>query len=100
MILVDRYEQLLNADDTTGVLDLSAPESVAEWNDKPTFALFKVAKFSTVFGYARIDASADKPARLRLDLRLRSHPAQELLGIGQEGEHRGAAPGCAARGGR
>jgi len=63
-------------------------------------ALFKVAKFSTVFGYARIDVSADKPARLRLDLRLRSHPAQELLRIGQEGEHRGAAPGCAARGGR
>src|SRR5215207_5250993 len=29
------------------------------------------------------------PAGLRLDLRLRSHPAQDLFGIGQEGEHRG-----------
>ena len=65
-----RYVQLLNAGDTAGILDLFAPESVAEWNDKPTFAtrqeraaaydaLFKVAKFSTVFGYAGIDVSGD-----------------------------------------
>jgi hypothetical protein len=43
---------------------------VAEWNDKPTFmtraqkqagydALFKIAKFSTVFGYASIDIDGD-----------------------------------------
>jgi ketosteroid isomerase-like protein len=68
--VVHRYEQLLNAGDTAGILDLFAPEGVAEWNDKPTFAtrqeraaaydaLFKVAKFSTVFGYAGIDVSGD-----------------------------------------
>jgi ketosteroid isomerase-like protein len=68
--VVHRYEQLLNAGDTAGILDLFAPESAAEWNDKPTFAsrqekadaynaLFKVAKFSTVFGYAGIDVSGD-----------------------------------------
>ena len=66
--LVHRYEQFLNAGDTAGILELFAPESVAEWNEKPTFAtrqekadaydaLFKVAKFSTVFGYAGIDVS-------------------------------------------
>ena len=64
--VVHRYETLLNAGDTAGILALYAPDSVAEWNDKPTFAsrkerqdaydaLFKVAKFSTVFGYAAID---------------------------------------------
>jgi ketosteroid isomerase-like protein len=68
--VVHRYEQLLNAGDTAGILELFAPESVAEWNDKPTFAsrrekadaydaLFKIAKFSTVFGYAGIDVSGD-----------------------------------------
>ena len=68
--VVHRYEQLLNAGDTPGILDLFAPESVAEWNNKPTFAtrqekadaydaLFKVAKFSTVFGYAGIAVSGD-----------------------------------------
>ncbi len=64
--VVHRYEQLLNAGDTAGILALYAPDSVAEWNDKPTFAtrdekkaaydaLFKVASFTTVFGYAGID---------------------------------------------
>ena len=68
--VVHRYEALLNAGDTTGILALFAPESVAEWNDKPTFAtkqekqeaydsLFKVAKFSTVFGYASVDVYGD-----------------------------------------
>jgi ketosteroid isomerase-like protein len=67
---VHRYEQLLNAGDTAGIVDLFAPDGVAEWNDKPTFAtrqekiaaydaLFKVAKFSTVFGYAGIDVFGD-----------------------------------------
>jgi ketosteroid isomerase-like protein len=68
--VVYRYEQLLNAGDTAGIVDLFAPDGVAEWNDKPTYAtrdekiaaydaLFKVAKFSTVFGYAGIDVSGD-----------------------------------------
>jgi ketosteroid isomerase-like protein len=68
--VVHRYEQLLNAGDTAGIVDLFAPDGVAEWNDKHTFAtrqekiaaydaLFKVAKFSTVFGYAGIDVSGD-----------------------------------------
>ena len=35
------------------------------------------------------DIDEIQPAGLRLDLRLRSHPAQDLLWIGQEGEHRG-----------
>jgi ketosteroid isomerase-like protein len=68
--VVHRYEQLLNAGDTAGILNLFAPDGIAEWNDKPSFAtrqekmdaydaLFKVAKFSTVFGYAGIDVDGD-----------------------------------------
>jgi len=68
--VVHQYEQYLNAGNTQGILDLFAPQSVAEWNDKPTFAtreqraagyeaLFKIAKFSTVFGYASIDVDGD-----------------------------------------
>ena len=68
--VVHRYEQLLDAGDTAGILALYAPDSVAEWNDKPTFgtldekraaydALFKVARFSTVFGYAGVDVNGD-----------------------------------------
>ena len=68
--VVHQYEQYLNAADTERILDLFAPQSVAEWNDKPTFvtrdqkqagynALFKIAKFSTVFGYASIDIDGD-----------------------------------------
>lgn len=68
--VVHRYEQLLNAGDTAAIVDLFASDSVAEWNEKPTFAtrqekidaynaLFKVAKFSTVFGYAGIDVLDD-----------------------------------------
>ncbi|MBV9198802.1 MAG: nuclear transport factor 2 family protein [Alphaproteobacteria bacterium] len=68
--VVHQYEQYLNAGDTEGILDLFAPQSVAEWNDKPTFvtrdqkqagynALFKIAKFSTAFGYASIDIDGD-----------------------------------------
>jgi ketosteroid isomerase-like protein len=67
---VHRYEQYLNAGNTQGIVDLFAPESVAEWNDKPTFAtrqqkiagydaLFRIAKFTTVFGYASIDIYGD-----------------------------------------
>ena len=68
--VVHRYETLLNTGDTAGILDLYAQQSVAEWNDKPTFAtrqqkidaydaLFKIAKFKTVFGYASIDVHGD-----------------------------------------
>jgi ketosteroid isomerase-like protein len=68
--VVHQYEQYLNAGDTRGILDLFAPQSVAEWNDKPTYAtrqqkatgyeaLFKIAKFSTIFGYASIDVDGD-----------------------------------------
>jgi ketosteroid isomerase-like protein len=68
--VVHQYEQYLSAGDTQGILDLFAPQSVAEWNDKPTFvtrdqkqagynALFNIAKFSTVFGYASIDIDGD-----------------------------------------
>ena len=68
--VVHRYETLLNAGDTVGILDLFAPESVAEWNNVPTAAateerraiyeaLFKEPKFSTVFGYASVNAYGD-----------------------------------------
>lgn len=68
--VVHRYEQYLNAGNTQGIVDLFAPQSVAEWNDKPTFAtreqkitgydaLFRIAKFTTVFGYASIDIYSD-----------------------------------------
>ena len=68
--VVHRYEELLNAGDTAGILALYAPDSVAEWNDKPTVvtreekraaydALFRLARFSTVFGYAAIDVVGD-----------------------------------------
>ena len=68
--VVHRYEGFLNAGDTAGILDLFAPDGVAEWNDKPTAttlqekrdaydALFRLAKFTTVFGYAGIDVHGD-----------------------------------------
>jgi ketosteroid isomerase-like protein len=68
--VVHRYEQLLNAGNTEEIVKLFASESVAEWNEKPTFvtrqekidaynALFKIAKFTTAFGYAGIDVHAD-----------------------------------------
>ena len=68
--VVHRYETLLNAGDTAGILALFAPDSVAEWNNLPTAAtgeerkgiyeaLFKNAKFATVFGYAAVNAYGD-----------------------------------------
>lgn len=68
--VVHQYEQYLNAGNTQGILGLFAPKSVAEWNAKATFttraekaagydALFKIAKFTTVFGYASIDVVGD-----------------------------------------
>ena len=68
--LVHRYETLLNAGDADAILALFAPDGVAEWNTVPTAAtapgrraiyeaLFRTAKFSTVFGYASVDAYGD-----------------------------------------
>ena len=65
-----RYEQLLNAGDAAGIVQLFAPDGVAEWNEKPTFvtpqekidaynALFKAVKCSTIFGNAGIDVRGD-----------------------------------------
>ena len=71
--VVHQYEHYLNAGSTEGILGLFAPQSVAEWNDKPTFAtraqkqagydaLFKIAKFSTVFDYASTTSMAIWPS--------------------------------------
>ena len=68
--VIHRYEQMLNAGNTAEILKLYAPESIAEWNDKPTFktaqqktdaydALFKIAKFTTVFSYDAVDVYGD-----------------------------------------
>lgn len=68
--VVHRYELMLNAGNTDEILKLFAPDSVAEWNDKTTFktreqkaaaydALFKIAKFTTVFGYDAIGVYGD-----------------------------------------
>ncbi len=65
-----RYETLLNAGDAAAIPDLFAPDGVAEWNNVPTAsttaerraiydALFRTAKFSTVFGYASVEAYGD-----------------------------------------
>jgi ketosteroid isomerase-like protein len=67
---VHQYEDYLNSGNIDGIVGLFAPEGVAEWNNKPTFAtdrdkkrgygaLFKIAKFHTVFGFASIDIYAD-----------------------------------------
>jgi len=68
--VVHQYERALNAGDVTTILDLFAPESVADWNNKRTYAtreereagyaaLFKIAKFSTIFAYDTIDVTGD-----------------------------------------
>ncbi len=68
--VVHRYELMLNAGNTDEILKLFAPDRVAEWNDKTTFktwqqkadaynALFKTAKFTTVFGYDAMDVYGD-----------------------------------------
>lgn len=68
--VVHRYELMLNAGNTDEILKLFAPDSVAEWNNKTTFktrqqkadaysTLFKVAKFTTVFGYDAMDVYGD-----------------------------------------
>jgi uncharacterized protein (TIGR02246 family) len=68
--VVDRYQQALDTGDVDTILNLFAPDSVAEWNTKRTYAtrdqraegyaaLFKLAKFSTVFAYDAIDVTGD-----------------------------------------
>jgi uncharacterized protein (TIGR02246 family) len=68
--VVHRYETALNAKDTNAIVALFADDSVAEWNDKRTYAtreqrvagydaLFKVANFSTVFSYDAINVYGD-----------------------------------------
>jgi uncharacterized protein (TIGR02246 family) len=68
--VVDRYQKALDAGDVDTILGLFAPDSVAEWNNKRTYAtreqraqgygaLFKIAKFSTVFAYDAIDVTGD-----------------------------------------
>ncbi|WP_322104072.1 nuclear transport factor 2 family protein [Paraburkholderia sp. J41] len=68
--VVHRYETALNAGDTATILNLFAEDSVAEWNDKRTYAtrqqkthgydaLFRIAKFTTVFSYDAINVYGD-----------------------------------------
>jgi uncharacterized protein (TIGR02246 family) len=68
--VVHRYENALNSKDTDAIVGLFADDSVAEWNNKRTYAtreqrvagynaLFKIANFSTVFAYDAIDVYGD-----------------------------------------
>ncbi|WP_222938822.1 YybH family protein [Pseudomonas lactis] len=64
--VVNLYEQALNEGNTKKIVSLFADDSVAEWNNKRTYgtteqrlegydALFKIAKFKTVFSYDTIN---------------------------------------------
>jgi ketosteroid isomerase-like protein len=68
--VVHQYESALNAGNTNAIVDLFAKDSVAEWNEKHTYAtrqqkidgyggLFRIAKFSTVFAYDAVNVYAD-----------------------------------------
>ncbi|MGF6598512.1 ketosteroid isomerase-like protein [Paraburkholderia sp. GAS448] len=68
--VVHRYGSALNAKDTDAIVALFSEDSVAEWNNKRTYAthdqkiagynaLFKIAKFSTVFAYDAINVYGD-----------------------------------------
>ena len=68
--VVHRYESALNAKDTDAIVALFSEDGVAEWNNKRTYAtrgqkiagynaLFKIAKFSTVFAYDAINVYGD-----------------------------------------
>ena len=68
--VVHRYENALNAKDTDTIVGLFAEDSVAEWNNKRTYAtreqriagynaLFKIANFSTVFAFDAINVYGD-----------------------------------------
>ncbi|MGA8758682.1 MAG: hypothetical protein WB611_20645 [Stellaceae bacterium] len=60
--VVHQYEQYLNAGNTQGILNLFAPESVAKWNDKPTF----VTRAQKQAGYDRSLQGRQILHRLRL----------------------------------
>ncbi|QBR04477.1 nuclear transport factor 2 family protein (plasmid) [Paraburkholderia pallida] len=68
--VVHRYENALNTRDTAAIIGLFAEDSVAEWNNKRTYAtreqkiagynkLFRIANFSTVFAYDVINVYGD-----------------------------------------
>lgn len=68
--VVNQYEQALNEGNTKKIISLFADDSVAEWNNKRTYttaqqktegydALFKIAKFKTVFAYDAINVYGD-----------------------------------------
>ncbi|BCF92639.1 MULTISPECIES: YybH family protein [Paraburkholderia] len=68
--VVDRYQNGLNTKDTDAIVNLFADNSVAEWNDKTTYAtrqqkidgynaLFRKVNFSTQFAYDAIDVDGD-----------------------------------------
>ncbi|WP_109481027.1 nuclear transport factor 2 family protein [Paraburkholderia sp. C35] len=68
--VVNRYEKGLNTKDTDAIVSLFADDSVAEWNDKVTYAtrqqkidgynaLFKSVTFQTKFAYDAIDVYSD-----------------------------------------
>jgi ketosteroid isomerase-like protein len=68
--VVNRYQTALNSKDTGAIVGLFADDSVAEWNNKRTFAtreqrvagysdLFRIANFSTQFAYDAINVYGD-----------------------------------------
>ena len=68
--IVNQYEKGLNTKDTNAIVNLFADDSVAEWNDKVTYAtrqqkiegynaLFKSVTFDTKFAYDAIDVYGD-----------------------------------------
>ncbi|QIE26853.1 hypothetical protein SBC1_38710 (plasmid) [Caballeronia sp. SBC1] len=68
--VVNRYQEALNAKDTGAIVRLFADDSVAEWNNKRTYAtheqkvagydaLFKIANFTTHFDYDAINVYGD-----------------------------------------
>jgi ketosteroid isomerase-like protein len=68
--VVNRYQNALNSKDTDTIIGLFADDSVAEWNNKRTYAtreqkiagynaLFKIANFTTHFAYDAINVYGD-----------------------------------------
>jgi uncharacterized protein (TIGR02246 family) len=68
--VIRRYEAGLNAGDTNAIVNLFADDSVAEWNNRRTYAtrqqkidghneLFNMARFSTVLAFHAIDVYGD-----------------------------------------
>lgn len=88
--VVHQYEGALNAGDTNAILNLFAKDSVAEWNDKVTYAtrdqkiagysaLFKIAKFTTVFSYDAIIVNGDTAL-----VRTHHHPGAAVMEHGKK----------------